>query len=156
MDSWRIIIFCIFSMLVPSVHAWECGSSHEESANNANTIFEGNVIKISPRYDSKSQEMSGRDITFEVTNTIYGKKYKELKISTGLFGSSPGYPFLCGSKYIVYASEYTDGISTNTCYPNRPLDNKLDYDELEKILLVGDNNNSRQQFYLNKLSSCGK
>ena len=156
MDCWQIIIFCIISMLVPPVYAWECGSSHEEWASKANIIFEGNVIKISPRYDSKTQEMSGRDITFEVTNTIYGKNYKELKISTGLFGFSTGYPFLCGSKYLVHASESVGEISTNVCYPNTPLDNKLDYNELEEILLVDDYNNSQQQFYLNKLSSCGK
>lgn len=155
-DSRRITIGCIFSMLLPSVYAWDCGSSHEDWAKNANIIFEGNVIKISPRYHSKSQEMSGRDITFEVTNTIYGKKYKEINVSTGLFGISPGHPFLCGSKYLVYSSESANGISTHACYPNKPLDNKLDYAELEQILLVGDSDDSQQQFYLNKLSSCGE
>ena len=129
MRYWQIAIVFISSVFISSVSAWQCDPFPEEWAKKATIIFEGTVINISPGFFEKSNGMTGRDITFEVTKTISGKKYSEITVTTGLFGVSPGCPFLCGSKYIVYACHSEHGISTNVCYANKSLDNTPSFGE---------------------------
>lgn len=155
MHIGKIIVSAVLVMQVTQAHSYVCGDKDVEG-KKADIVFEGKVKHVEAVYqkDNTIDIFNGRKITFEVTKPIKGKLGKTVTLTTGIFGYSAGYPFLCGSKYIVYAHISDNTIYTNECYPNKPLDDTPDYDALEVILLCQKGTKSQIKKYGNKMWNC--
>jgi len=119
-------------------------------------VFEGKVIGIENVLSEDSQSIVGRRITFKVENTVTGVVPTEITLNTGVFGDSPGYPFLCESRYVVYAVHTEDGMATSLCFPNKALENAPTPEQLELMLSQRNMSVGNFDFYLQKMSSCGE
>ena len=150
----RLTMVMLMSVLVPPVIAWECEEPPEKLANAATLVFEGKVTHITPVTDKESKELIGRKITFAVSRTLTGEEENRVSVITGLFSDSPGYPFLCDEMYRVYASEHGSEIRTDACFPNKPLGDAPNYEELEKLIFSGNTEVGKFQYYINKLTQC--
>ena len=150
----RLTILILMSVLMPHAFAWECGESPEKLANAATLAFEGKVTHISPVTDKESNELIGRKITFAVSRTLSGEVEDNVSVITGIFGDSPGYPFLCGETYRVFANEHGNEARTDVSYPNKPIGDAPNYEQLEKLIFSGNTEAVKFQYYINKLTQC--
>lgn len=149
MAIFRYMAIVLLAFVYANAYSWECGSNWN---NEGNINFEGQVVGI--RTLHTEGEPYGREIEFRVISASTSEFSDIQTVTTGLFGVSPGYPFLCGSKYHVYATNNNGRIVTNECYKIEILDNSPGYDALESIVLVGSEGESKREHYLQKLSVC--
>ena len=151
------LFFCTgLSVWCTSALAWDCSGSQAATAESATLVFEGKVTGITTLHEKGSDEIIGRTITFATSRILRGDYQHTVTLNTGTFGDSPGYPFLCGEQYRVYAIETNTETRTDACFPNRPLGDTPGYEEMEKIIFSGNTENNKFQFYVNKLTKCGK
>ena len=156
MRYFYITVGIIYTIICSPVLAWDCGQLPEEWAKEANLVFEGKVVGITPVYFKSTDQLTGRKITFKVSNVLLGEAGNEITVSTGIFGDSPGYPFLCQSRYTVYAIQTDNGLSTNACFPNKGSEDVPSYDKLEELIFVENAKTSAAKSYLDKLSRCNE
>lgn len=143
--AMRYLLIILLSTAPITSYSWECGSKWN---NEGNIVFSGVVVNIKPILESNV--LHGREITFKSTSES-GVTYI---VTTGLFGASPGYPFLCGSKYLVHATNTNGRTVTNACHKIKALDGSPEYDVLENVILIGNEGESLRKRYLQKISEC--
>lgn len=147
--AMRRLLLLLISLSPIISYSWECGSNWN---NEGNLNFSGVVVGISPILEGNVAH--GREIMFRIINQTSSDADDVQTVTTGLFGASSGYPFLCGSKYLVHATNTNGHTVTNTCYKIEVLDNSPGYDSLEKIVLVSSEGESKRELYLQSLSEC--
>lgn len=104
LSSSRNIYLVIFFVLVFSNASigWDCPpGTPEQSFASSDIVFEGKVVYEEGIRSVKSADIIGVDVTFEVTKSLKGNLDGLVKVRTGTFGFTPGYPFLCGEDYVV-------------------------------------------------------
>ena len=148
MAMGRLLLLLIALSPITS-YSWECGSNWN---NEGNLSFSGVVVGISPILEGNV--VHGREITFRIINQTSSGAGNVQTVTTGLFGASPGYPFLCGSKYLVHATNANGHTVTNACHKIEVLDKSPGYDALEGIVLVGSEGELKKELYLQRLSEC--
>jgi|GEM_PF-2772385 len=136
LPSLRNICLVLLIVLITSFPAsgWDCQrKTPDEWFSSSDIVFEGKVVYKRSIFYGEGHAIDSTDVTFKVLNVDKGDLADLVKVRTGVFDDSPGYPFLCEETYKVYAIKDDEGIyRTSVCQPVKPLnENAPTYEELE-------------------------
>lgn len=115
--------------LVATQNAYACCAgtgSVCESYGSASAVFVGTVIAVRENesqkkaYETYVIDSTPRVFKFSVEQSYLGVPGKEVEVFTGRGGGDCGYEFQIGQRYLVYAYEYQDKLTTRTCTRTKP------------------------------------
>ena len=103
------------------------GGAPCEDYGKAAAVFVGTPIALrtverSPTRNREEMEYGPRIFTFSVEQTFLGLQTSEIEVSTGMGSSDCGYDFKLGTRYLIYAFDYSKShrLTTSTCSRTRP------------------------------------
>lgn len=123
----------LFVMVFSVANAFGCGCGGGGAPcydyGRSAAVFIGTVIALRTeerRPDRKAEEdfYAPRIFKFSVEQTFLGPPTREIEVSTGMGGGDCGYDFKLGSRYVVYAADYSrnNRLTTGTCSRTRPFE----------------------------------
>ncbi len=118
----RVKLLVVLWLVVwsPVGWTWDCGAYNQQTAvEDYVLVFDGTVESIEPvEIDG---EVAFNRVHFVVEGVLHGEAVQRVVVETGPFLDSPGYPFLCGERYRVFADYRGGAFYTEQCMPVRPL-----------------------------------
>ncbi len=114
------IIFSAFLIALTASDVFACSCFQPEDIpiekqvkdayQKSSSVFVGEVVEV-----IKKPDVSSVTVRFKVEKTWNKIFQKEIAVSTAKDSSLCGYSFVVGKKYLVYASENNNNLTTNIC-----------------------------------------
>jgi hypothetical protein len=126
-----VVGLAVIVMVFSVTNAFGCfcggGGAPCEDYGRAAAVFVGTPIALrtverSPTRNREEIEYAPRIFTFSVEQTFLGLQTREIEVSTGMGSSDCGYDFKLGTRYLIYAFDYSKNhrLTTSTCSRTRP------------------------------------
>jgi hypothetical protein len=122
----------VITMVFSVTNAFGCfcggGGTPCEDYGRAAMVFVGTPVALRTveRSPTRTREEIDfalpRIFTFSVEQTFLGLQTREIEVSTGMGSSDCGYDFKLGTRYLIYAFDYSKNhrLTTSTCSRTRP------------------------------------
>ena len=124
-----VLLGFLLAVFSSNVNACDCITSGKPCHDywGAAAVFTGTVV-YSSRINIKRGEYEDtqRLVRFNIEQAFRGVRADEVEVMTGLGESDCGYGFQLGGRYLVYAYEDGDKLSTSICSRTRPLSEAAD------------------------------
>jgi hypothetical protein len=99
-----------------------------ESYGSAAAVFVGTPISVreADRSNQKDVDWTPKAFKFSVEQSYLGVEGTEIEVFTGRGGGDCGYGFRIGERYLVYASNYQNRLTTGICSRTTPFSKATD------------------------------